>query len=299
MTKKIIIPAILAATVLVAGMFALMPVERASTVHTTVLSTLSTLICRGSDAVQGGTLGQNDVFDTVNNKCTRTFLPSPLLVAIGTNVAPTPGYAILAGSAITNTGATAVTGKLGLSPGTSCTGFANPPNTGCTNGAGTTTVSFLTANQNDDAGKKAQLDLTAAYLDAQGRTGSTVLSATTFQLGGTTQTPGVYTIGSGADITGTLTLDGGGNADAVFIFQIGSTLTTASNSNVVLTNGATSKNVFWQIGSSATLGSPSTFRGIIMADQSITVNGSTVDGRLLARSGAVTISAASTITAPA
>jgi hypothetical protein len=109
-------------------------------------------------------------------------------------------------------------------------------------------------------------------------------------LGGMLLGPGVYHFNTSAQLTGTLTLNGGGNANAIFVFQIGSTLTTASNAIVVAQNGAQAANIFWQVGSSATLGTGTTFIGNILALTSITANtGSFVAGRLLARNGAVTL----------
>jgi hypothetical protein len=182
--------------------------------------------------------------------------------------------AVLAGSTVTNTGPTVVTGDLGLSPGTSVTGF--PP--GTVNG---------TQHITDAVAGQDQTDLTTAYNNAAAQATTGTVSA---DLGGQTLTPGVYTSASSLGLTGALTLDAQGNANAVFIFQAGSTLTTASASSVNLVNGAQACNVFWQVGSSATLGTASTFRGTILALTSITATTSaTVDGRLLARNAAVTL----------
>jgi hypothetical protein len=184
------------------------------------------------------------------------------------------GFGILAATTTTNTGATVVTGDLGLSPGTSVTGY--PP--------GTVTG---TQHVTDTAAANAQLDLTTAYNDAAGRDNPTVLSATSFELGGTTQTPGLYKIGSSAAISTNLTLDAQGDVNAVWIFQIGTTLTSTGGS-VILANGAQAKNIFWQVGSSATLGGP-IFKGNILALTAITATtGVVVQGRLLARNAAVT-----------
>jgi hypothetical protein len=183
-------------------------------------------------------------------------------------------FAVLGGSTVTNTGATVLTGDLGLSPGTSITGF--PP--GTVNG---------TVHQTDAVALQAQTDLTTAYNDAAGRTSTGTISA---DLGGQTLTPGVYTGSSSLQLTGTLTLDGQGDENAVFIFQAGSTLITASSSRVVLIGLAQACNVVWQVGSSATLGTVSSFAGDILAFESITLNnGVTVDGSTLARNGAVTL----------
>jgi hypothetical protein len=183
-------------------------------------------------------------------------------------------FGVLAGSAVTNTGASTVSGELGVSPGTAISGF--PP--------GTASAATHAA---DAVAGQAQTDLTTAYNDAAGRTPALTVAG---DLGGLTLTPGVYKSGSSLGLTGQLTLDGEGNADAVFVFQAGSTLTTASGSNIKLINGAQACNVYWQIGSSATLGTASVFAGNILAYTSISMNhGVTVNGRALARNGAVTL----------
>lgn len=194
-------------------------------------------------------------------------------------------YAVLAGSTVTNTGATVLTGDLGLSPGTSVTGF--PPGT----------VSASTNVANTAAGT-AQNDLTAAYLQAAGEGPVSATSAATLGAG-QTLTPGVYNSASSINFTGALTLNGGGDSGAVFIFQAGSALNVANSASVVLTNGAQAGCVFWQVGSSATLGTSSSFAGTVLALTSITANTSaTVNGALLARNGAVTLDS-NTITVPA
>ena len=190
------------------------------------------------------------------------------------NLGTAGSFGVLAGSTVTNTGPTTINGDLGLSPGTSVTGF--PP--GKVNG--TIHVANAVAAQ-------AQSDLTTAYNDAAGRLPANSVSG---DLGGSTLAPGVYKSGSSLGLTGTVTLDAGGNADAVFIFQVASSLTTASGSRVALVNGARPCNVFWQIGSSATLGTSTVFVGNILALTSITLNnGASLSGRALARNGAVTL----------
>jgi hypothetical protein len=184
-------------------------------------------------------------------------------------------YGVLAASTVTNTGPTTINGDLGLSPGTAITGFPPGQVTGTVNAA-------------NSAAQQAQDDLTTAYDEAAA---APVTATIPTELGGTTVTPGVYASPAGTfGITGTLTLDAQGDPNAVFIFQAASTLITASASNMVLVNGAQAANVFWVVGSSATLGTYSIIQGNIMAQASITVTtGATVDGRALARTAAVTL----------
>jgi subtilisin family serine protease len=197
--------------------------------------------------------------------------PTPTPVSHGT----AGDYAVLAGSTITSTGPTRVSGKLGLSPGTSVTGF--PPGLN----------KDMPQDVANPAAVQAKADLVTAYDAAAAQAPATPVAAST--LGGLTLTPGVYS-GGALDLTGTLTLDAQGNPAAVFIFQAASTLITASASQVKLINGASSCNVFWQVGSSATLGTTTNFAGSILALTSITLTtGATVDGRMLARNGAVTM----------
>jgi adhesin HecA-like repeat protein len=188
-------------------------------------------------------------------------------------------FAVLAGSAVTNTGSTIIAaGDLGVSPGSAITGF--PP--GIVNPPGTIHAA-------DGVALQAQKDLTTAYnaLAGQAPTGS--LTGT--DLGGLTLTPGVYFFASSAQLTGQLTLDAQGKSNAVWIFQIGSTLTTASASSVIIINAGSNDSLYWQVGSSATLGTTTDFEGNIVALTSITLNTGATDncGRLLARNGAVTL----------
>jgi hypothetical protein len=197
------------------------------------------------------------------------YAAGPTAVGLGT-AAP---FAVLAGTTVTNTGGTTITGDLGVSPGAAVTGF--PP--GTVGGA---------IHKADAVALQAEADLVTAYNDAAGRTPVTAVAT---ELGGTTLQAGVYgnaTLG----LTGTLTLDAAGDPSAVFIFQAASTLITASNSNVALINGASACNVFWQVGSSATLGTGTKFIGNILALTSIALQtGATLDGRALARNAAVTL----------
>ena len=194
-------------------------------------------------------------------------------------------FVVLAGSTVTNSGPTSVTGDLGVSPGTAVTGF--PPGT-------------ITGTQHagDPTAAQGEADLITAYDDARGRTLCAITIAG--NLGGQTLTPGLYKSTSSLEISsGDLTLDAQGDASAVFIFQMASTLTTTSGRQVILSGSAKSTNVFWQVGSSATLGSTSSFQGTVMADQAITLTtGATLNGRALARAAAVTLDS-NTIVKPA
>jgi hypothetical protein len=179
----------------------------------------------------------------------------------------------LSGSTVTNGGDSIVSGEVGVSPGTAITGF--PPGTATAFDAG------------NAAAATAQGDLTTAYNYAAAAPGGAILPA---DIGGETLAPGVYKTTSAQpslEITGNLTLSG----DGVYIFQIVSTLTTAANnSDVILSGGATAQDVFWQVGSSATLGTTTTFAGTIMAQASVSLDtGATLNGRALARTGAVTL----------
>jgi hypothetical protein len=224
-----------------------------------VTGTFSNTVRATSGAISG--------FATVN---VTSLAPPAALGSAGT-------FAVLAGSTVTNTGATTtIQGDVGVSPGAAIVGIpAGQPNPGAIYAA-------------VPPAPAAQTDLTTAYNDLAGRACGTNL--TSLDLGGMTLPPGVYCFNTSAGLTGTLTLDGQGNPNAVFVFQIGSTLTTASSSAVNLIGGAQDQNVYWQIGSSATLGTDTAFQGTIVALSSITLNsGASLSGRALARNGAVTL----------
>ncbi len=196
-------------------------------------------------------------------------------------------FGVLAGSTVTNSGPTTVVGNLGVSPGTAIIGITGI----APGGPGTVTGTIHSA---DAFAGQAQTELTAAYNTAAGLPSNGLNPP---DLGGTTVTPGVYTSPSTLGITGTVTLDGQNSPNPVFVFQVGSGLTTATGSNVLLINNATAANVYWQVGSSATLGTSSTMAGNIMAQASVSLDtGATLNGRALARTGAVTLLSNSIVT---
>lgn len=196
-------------------------------------------------------------------------LAGTVLAAAAVDLGTAKSFAVLAGTTITNTGTTTITGDVGLHPGDAVTGFSD--------------VTLHGAQHLGDAvAHEAKNALVTAYNDAAGATPVTNVPT---ELGGTTLQPGVYasdTLG----LTGTLTLDGEG----LYVFQAASTLITAPNSVVALINGASACNVYWQVGSSATLDTSTKFKGTIMALTSIALNtGATLQGRALAQNGAVTM----------
>ena len=199
-----------------------------------------------------------------------------------TGVPGSPGYlgaaepfAVLGGSTVTNTGApTSVWGDVGVSPGNTIIGFQSDQIGG-------------TQHAGDSTAAGAQVALTDAYDSAVAAPRSD--SVNHAAIGDQTFLPGVYAADTSMDLTGTVTLDGRGDAGAVWVFRAGSTLVTASSSRVVVINGNPC-NVYWAVGSSGTLGSSTSFIGTVMARASVTaVNSATVDGRLLAETGAVTL----------
>ncbi len=206
-------------------------------------------------------------------------IPIQDVVQANVTLGATANLAILAGEAVTNTGATVITGDLGLNPGTSVGGF--PP--GILNG---------TMQINTETAIQAKLDLTAAYNDVAART-STDIVTLSGNMGGLTLTPGLYKSTSSLAISsGDLTFDAKGDENATFIIQIASSLTTTSGRQVILKGGASAANIFWQVGSSVTFGTTSVFKGTVMAMESITFNtGATLDGRAFAQSGTIVMEA--------
>lgn len=208
-----------------------------------------------------------------------TALAGPSPVLLGT----AGSFAVLAGSTVTNTGPSTISGDVGVNPGTAVTGF--PPGQ----------VSNGTIHVADGVAAQAQSDAATAFGDAAGRPSNGTIAG---DLAGRTLVAGVYSSPSTLELSGTLTLDGQGDPGAVFIFQVGSALTVGAGSRVSFVGGAQACNVVFQVGSSATIGTNSAFAGTVLADQSISLaTGATLDGRALARNAAVTLDT-NRITAP-
>ena len=232
---------------------------------------------------------------TVSPTPTATPTPTPTGVPTGTptasptaiaqlpvNLGAAGNFEVLGGTTVTNGGATVVTGNLGVWPGTAVTGFQPPvSNPGIVTG---------TIDAGDATAEAAQGALTMAYNDAAGRMNPIALSAGE-NLGGLTLTPGLYQSPSSLGITtGNLTFDGQANTSAIFIIQMGSTFTMGTGNQIVLENGAQAANIFWQVGSSATIGGDAVFQGNILAFTLISLNTSAVvHGRLLAINGGITL----------
>ncbi len=246
-------------------------------------TTFTATITTGAADTFGNKLAANFVWAFTTSA---TCAPPPPALDLGAACS----FGILGGSTVTNVAgtATSVSGDVGVWPGSAITGFGPP-------------ASITGAQHAGDAtAQAAQGSLTTAYNNAAGAAGGAVLPP---DIGGLTLPPGVYRTTSAQPslgITGNLTLDGQGDPNAVWIFQVVSTVTTAAgNSQVILIGGAQSHNVFWQVGSSATLGTNTMFTGTIMAQASITLTtGATLNGRALARSGAVTMDTNSVVVPP-
>ena len=202
--------------------------------------------------------------------------PAPALAQTAPSLGTAQAFAVLGGSTVTNTGSSVITGDVGVSPGSAVIGF--PPGI----------VSGGTIHAADAVALQAQNDVITAYNNLTTQPCTTDLTGQ--DLGGLTLTPGVYCFSTSAQLTGTLTLNALGNPAAVFIFKMGSTITTATNARVLIINGGQTCNIFWQVGTSATLGTATTFAGNILALTSITLTtGAQVLGKTLARNGAVTL----------
>lgn len=221
---------------------------------------------------------KDDKPSTPSTPGTITDIPLQTTIQADVPLGAADNFAILSGSGITNTGATVVTGDMGLSPGTSVGGF--PP--GILNGI---------LHINDADANQSKLDIVTAYDDAKDRTATDIVTLSG-NIGGLTLTPGLYKSTSSLALSsGNVTFDALGNPDAVFIIQIASAFTATSGRQVILAGGAQASNIFWQVGSSATFGTTSVFKGTIIALQSISFNtGATLDGRAFSRNGAVTMS---------
>ncbi|MBC7541891.1 MAG: DUF3494 domain-containing protein [Candidatus Sericytochromatia bacterium] len=245
----------------------------ANTVYTGTVTT-------GAKDTTGNALSANYVWNFTTSQAQQG--AGPQAVALSATLSK---YAVIAGSTVTNTGGTIVTGDIGLSPGSGYVGF--PP--GTLNGA------LQIANPE---AAQAKLDLTTSFNDAMSRSGSPI--AVSGNLGGMTLVPGLYSSSTSLAISsGDLTFDAQGDANAVFVIKMGSTFTSTSGRKIILAGGAKASNIFWAVGTSATLGTNSDMKGVFLAQASITLEtGAKLEGRALTQTGAVSMDAA-TVTKPA
>lgn len=227
-------------------------------------------------ATYTGTTGFAGSTTSGNGRGTLAFCTDDSSIMLGTTLQT---FAILAGSTVTSTGGTVIVGNVGVFAGSAVIGLVAQQVTG--------TIYATGFNPDTSVPQQAQSDLTSAFNILAGLPSTPIQGG---QLGGLTLTPGVYSFSSTAELTGTLTLNNQNDPDALFVFQIGSSLTTASDSRVLFINGG-ADNVYWQVGSSATLGSATVFAGNILADQNISLDStaSIACGRALASIGAVTL----------
>jgi len=232
---------------------------------------------------------------------TQIVIPIQTTAQATVNLQSSAGFVILAGSLISNIPPSAITGDIGLSPaaGSYISGFGLTEVTGTIYTADATYPTAGVAVMDPARLTAAKGDLTTAYNDAAGRT-TTDMVLLAGNIGGLTLTPGLYKSSGSLEISsGDLTFDAKGDANAVFIIQMATTLNTTSGRQIILSGNAKASNIFWQVGTSATLGTTSVFKGTIMAEESISLNtGATVEGRLLAFSAAITL-ASNTVVMPA
>ena len=234
-----------------------------------------TVSCKEDDVVTPG--GQTDI-------------PLQTVVQAPIDLGSVGNYVILAGSGVSNVPASSITGNIGLSPaaGSFFTGFSEPlPTGGASSTSAQVTGSLFASNYAVPTPSNLTTvkgNLTTAYNDAAGRT-STDIVLLAGNLGGLTLTPGLYKSSGLLELSsGNLTFDAKGDANAVFIIQIASTLNITSGRQIILSGGVLASNIFWQVGTSVTIGTTAVFKGVIMADQSIALNtGAKVNGRLLAQ----------------
>lgn len=234
--------------------------------------------------------------DDDNNQADTNVIIDQTVVQSSINLESTSDYVILAGSLISNIPTSAITGNIGLSPasGSEISGIGSTELTGTIFTVDATGPAGSVANA--EGLSEAKGDLTNAYNEAAGRTSSDIVLLAG-NIGGLTLTPGLYKSNGSLEISsGNLTFDAKGNPNAVFIIQIASSLNTTSGREIILTGGALASNIFWQVGTSATLGTTTVFKGTIMADQSISVNtGANIKGRLFARIAAVTLNSCTVV----